>query len=183
MTEAHALPALQEIFNELLRGGHISTMQPTLYDALSRHQEDFTTLFAALGFRLEHHPRGFFYFQGELKGELPKSVRQMALFVYILIEHLGEQARDLEAEFFDTEFTLEGLPHAKKDRYVELLEDLDVPATPDGLWAVVGHLANFGFAEKLGEEGFRFLPPAYRFLEQCRAAAAAADAAAEEEEA
>src|SRR5690606_39491818 len=85
------------------------------------------------GFRLEHHPRGFFYFQGELKGELPKSVRQMALFVYILIEHLGEQARDLEAEFFDTEFTLEGLPHAKKDRYVELLEDLDVPATLDGL--------------------------------------------------
>ncbi len=183
MDNPYALPQLDQIFLRLARGGHITADNSELYQPLREHERSFTDLFAHLGFRLVADSRGFYYFEGQLEQPLTPQVRKLAVFVFILVEALAEEADNVESAFFEREWQLAHLPHLQRERYLGYLKQLDVELTQDGLAGIVVALERFGFARRLDGERFRFLPPAYRFLDHCLKVAEAADAQAVEAEA
>jgi hypothetical protein len=159
-----ALPKLKEVFEVLRRGRHLCPEDGDLYWALRDHLEAFTDLFSHLGFRLVAHPRDFFYFEGE--GSLSEVSARMALFLFILIEHLADQGLAVEEGLMTRAFSLPELPHLGSDRYRAYLKEAGVEGE-EGLEGILKNLERFGFARRTGGTGFRFRPPAYRFLDLC----------------
>jgi hypothetical protein len=159
-----ALPRLKEVFEALRRGRHLCPEDGDLYWALRDHHEAFRDLFAHLGFRLEAHPRDFFYFAGE--GGLSDASSRMALFAFILIEALADQGAAVEESLMTRTFSLPELPHRKGERYRAYLKEAGVEGE-EGLDGILRNLERFGFAHRTGKTSFRFRPPAYRFLDLC----------------
>src|SRR4249920_1265848 len=60
------LSQLAPIFRELFKGYHVSRRDPELYAQLSNFQDQYRTLFKALGFELVCDARGFYYFVPDL---------------------------------------------------------------------------------------------------------------------
>lgn len=171
------LPRLEEVFDALRRGRHLCPEDGDLYWALRDHHAAYADLFGRLGFRLEAHPRDFFYFRGE--GGLSDVGARMALFLFVLVEALADQGAPVEEALLTRTFAVPELPHLGSERYRAYLREAGVEGE-EGLEGVVRNLERFGFARRLGEGGFRFRPPAYRFLDLCLAALADAPAAGEE---
>jgi len=159
-----ALPRLKEVFEALRRGRHLCAEDGDLYWALRDHQAAFRDLFAHLGFRLEVHPREFFYFAGE--GSLSEAAARMALFVFILIEALADQGAAVEESLMTRSFSLPELPHTAGERYRAYLVEAGVEGE-EGLEGIVRNLERFGFVRRAGREQFRFRAPAYRFFDLC----------------
>lgn len=89
------LTQLAPIFRELFKGYHISHRDPELYTQLSSHQDQYRGLFRAMGFELVCDTRGFYYFVPEQVGaQVNKTAQRLALFTFILVEHLADQGRD-----------------------------------------------------------------------------------------
>lgn len=159
-----ALPHLAEIFNQLRRGRHLCPEDGDLYRALRQDGEAFRDCFHHLGFRLEAHPRDFFYFRGS-DGLSPQASR-MALFVFILIESLADQGRPVVDTLMTETFAISELPHLKSARYRAYLQEAG-GAGEDDLRAIIRQLDRFGFANRLTDDTFRFRTPAYRFFDLC----------------
>ena len=159
-----ALPRLQEVFEALRRGRHLCPEDGDLYWAVRDHHEAFRELFSHLGFRLETHPRDFFYFAGE--GGLSDAASRMALFVFILVEALADQGAAVEESLMTRTFSLPELPHLSGERYRAYLKEAGAEGD-EGLEGIVRNLERFGFVRRSGKEAFRFRPPAYRFLDLC----------------
>lgn len=62
-SDAFDLPHLEDVFEALRRGRHLALRDGELYEAVNKHQEAFTDLFARLGFQLVRHQRDFYYFR------------------------------------------------------------------------------------------------------------------------
>lgn len=180
MDNPYALPRLDQIFRRLARGGHITAENSEWYGPLREYERRFTELFEQLGFRLIADSRGFYYFEGQIDQTLSPQVRKLAVFVYILVETLGEEAESVEDAFFEREWQLENLPHLQRDRYLGYLKQLEVELNEDGLANIVAALERYGFARRLDGGRFRFLAPAYRFLDHCLQVAESVDAAVAE---
>jgi len=89
------LTQLAPIFRELFKGYHISRAAPELYTQLSNQQDAYRALFKSLGFDLVCDSRGFYYFVPEQMGaQVNKTAQRLALFTFILVEHLADQGRD-----------------------------------------------------------------------------------------
>ena len=92
------LTQLAPIFRELFKGYHISRSNPELYTQLASQQDQYRGLFKALGYELTCDSRGFYYFVPEQMGaQVNKTAQRLALFTFILIEHLADQGRDPRA--------------------------------------------------------------------------------------
>jgi hypothetical protein len=168
------LPRLREVFDALRRGGHLCPEDGELYWALRDHRDAYAALFERLGFRLEAHPRDFFYFRGE--GNLSDAGARMALFVFVLVEALADQGAAVEEALLTRTFGVAELPHLGSERYRAYLREAGIEGE-EGLEGVVRNLERFGFARRLGEGRFQFRPPAYRFLDLCLQVLADAPAA------
>ena len=93
------LTQLAPIFRELFKGYHISRSHPELYSQLAGQQDQYRALFKALGYELTCDSRGFYYFVPEQMGaQVNKTAQRLALFTFILVEHLADQGRDPLAE-------------------------------------------------------------------------------------
>lgn len=160
----YALPHLKEVFEALRRGRHLCPEDGDLYWAVRDRQEAFRDLFAHLGFRLEVHPRDFFYFAGE--GSLSDVGSRMALFVFILVEALADQGAAVEESLMTRTFSVPDLPHLTGERYRAYLKEAGAEGE-EGLEGIVRNLERFGFVQRTGKMAFRFRPPAYRFLDLC----------------
>lgn len=160
-----ALPHLAEIFNELRRGRHLCPEDGILYYSLRDLNESFTDLFRRLGFRLEYHPRDFYYFRGE--GSLSDTSSRMAVFFFILMEYLSGQGEAVEEGIMSGTFEIADLPHLKRDRYRTYMHEAGVD-DEDSLLNVIRNLERFGFLQRRGGS-FRFRAPAYRFFDICLA--------------
>ena len=158
------LPRLKEIFDALRSGWHVSAEDGALYKALKDNQQALAELFEALGFSLAHHPHQFFYFRGEADNS-NRSTR-MAVFVLVLVDWLSDRGLDVEATLFDQEFAYQQLPHLEQARYRSYMKQVSV-LERDDLADLVQQMERFGFAERLGQERFRFRAPAARFLDLC----------------
>ncbi len=157
------LPNLKEVFDRLRRGRHICAEDGVLYHALRDNAAAFSDLFKQLGFRLENHPKDFFYFHGE--GDLSETTSRMAVFVFILMEFLANQGEAVEQGIITKTFSFEELPHLKSERYRTYMKEAGVE-DEEGLSNVVNNLERYGFAQKR-QGSFRFRAPIYRFFDVC----------------
>lgn len=162
------LTLLPTIFRELFKGYHISRRDPELYSQLCNLQDQYRALFKSLGFELVCDSRGFYYFVPEQMGaQVNKTAQRLALFCFILIEHLADQGRDPLA-------VLDG-GSVGRDEFSPLLEkykDLFLQAevgSPEELdEKILRRLTQLGFASE--DNGiYRFLAPMHRFLDVCLA--------------
>ncbi|WP_312945378.1 condensin complex protein MksE, partial [Stutzerimonas kunmingensis] len=133
---------------------------------LSNMQDQYRALFKALGFELVCDPRGFYYFVPEQMGaQVNKTAQRLALFTFILVEHLADQGRDPLAVLDGGSLGRDELP-ALLDKYRDLFLQAEVTTQEELEEKVIRRLTQLGFAED-SNGVYRFLPPMHRFLDVC----------------
>lgn len=162
-SDATKLPLLRELFRRLARGRHLCVDDGELFWALDNAFDEYQQLFLALGFVLKRHARDFFYFEGDGVSEI---AQRMAVFLFILIEKIGDEGRPVTDALLGAEWTISRLPHFSTERYRKYMERLDVPDEAR-LRAVLQSLERYGFVQITGPDSFRFRTPIYRFLDLC----------------
>lgn len=160
------LTQLTPIFRELFKGFHVSRRDPELYSQLSNQQDQYRALFRALGFELVCDTRGFYYFVPEQIGaQVNKTAQRLALFTFILVEHLADQGRDPLAVLDGGSLGRDELP-ALLEKYRDLFLQAEVQTQEELEEKVMRRMTQLGFAAE--DNGvYRFLPPIHRFLDVC----------------
>jgi hypothetical protein len=156
---------LDEIFQELSKGRHLSAQDGDIYIALQQRPDDYVLLFGKLGFELVNDARGFYYFASSNRG-IAGGVQRLALFVYIFIDWLADSGDSITEALAGKAFAVDALPHLSSDRYRGYLAHLDVESAED-LADIIRNMDNFGFAKQMGDGSFRFLPPVHRIVDAC----------------
>ncbi|MBG6288417.1 MULTISPECIES: Mks condensin complex protein MksE [Pseudomonas] len=157
---------LAPIFRELFKGFHISRRDPELYSQLSNQQDAYRALFRSLGYELVCDTRGFYYFVPEQTGaQVNKTAQRLALFTFILVEHLADQGRDPLAVLDGGSIGRDELPPLL-EKYRDLFLQAEVTTQEELEEKVMRRLTQLGFAAE--DNGvYRFLPPIHRFLDVC----------------
>ena len=160
------LTQLAPIFRELFKGYHISRSNPELYAQLASQQDQYRSLFKALGYELTCDSRGFYYFVPEQMGaQVNKTAQRLALFTFILVEHLADQGRDPLAVLDGGSLGRDELP-ALLEKYRDLFLQAEVTTVEELEEKVMRRLTQLGFASE--DNGiYRFLAPMHRFLDVC----------------
>jgi len=160
------LTQLAPIFRELFKGYHISRSNPELYTQLASQQDQYRGLFKALGYELTCDSRGFYYFVPEQMGaQVNKTAQRLALFTFILVEHLADQGRDPLAVLDGGSLGRDELP-ALLEKYRDLFLQAEVTTVEELEEKVMRRLTQLGFASE--DNGiYRFLAPMHRFLDVC----------------
>ncbi|TBU96767.1 Mks condensin complex protein MksE [Phytopseudomonas dryadis] len=157
---------LAAIFRELFKGYHLSRSEPECYAQLSTLQDQYRALFKALGFELVCDPRGFYYFVPEqAAAQVNKTAQRLALFTFILVEHLADQGRDPLSVLDGGSIGRDELP-ALLDKYRDLFLQAEVTSHEELEDKIIRRLTQLGFAED-SNGIYRFLPPMHRFLDVC----------------
>lgn len=160
------LSLLAPIFRELFKGYHISHRDHELFAQLNNLQDDYRALFKALGFELVCDHRGFYYFVPEQSGaQVNKTAQRLALFTFIVVEHLADQNRDPLAVLDGGSLGRDELP-ALFDKYRELFLQAEIISFEELDEKILRRLIQLGFARE--DNGvYHFLPPMHRFLDVC----------------
>ena len=160
------LSLLAPIFRELFKGYHVSRRDAELYSQLSNLQDAYRALFKALGYELVCDPRGFYYFVPEQIGaQVNKTAQRLALFTFIIVEHLADQGRDPLAVLDGGSLGRDELPPLL-EKYRELFLQAEIQTQDELEEKVMRRMTQLGFASE--EQGtYRFLPPMHRFLDVC----------------
>ena len=160
------LSQLAPIFRELFKGYHISRRDPELYTQLSNQQDQYRALFKSLGYELTCDTRGFYYFVPEQMGaQVNKTAQRLALFTFILVEHLADQGRDPLAVLDGGSLGRDELP-ALLEKYRDLFLQAEVTTQEELEEKIMRRLTQLGFASE--DNGiYRFLAPMHRFLDVC----------------
>ena len=160
------LTQLAPIFRELFKGYHISRAAPELYTQLSNQQDAYRALFKSLGYELVCDSRGFYYFVPEQMGaQVNKTAQRLALFTFILVEHLADQGRDPLAVLDGGSLGRDELPPLL-EKYRDLFLQAEVTTFEELEDKIIRRLTQLGFAED-SNGVYRFLPPMHRFLDVC----------------
>lgn len=160
------LPHLQELFDRLKRGYHLSPQDEPMFSAVAANHEAYAAYFAPLGLKLVRHPREFFYFEPEAAESMPETLPRIAVFSFILVDHAANAGRPIEDYLLNQHFLISKLPHFSLDRYVTLLRQVEVE-DPAGLRTVLKRMESLGWVKFVGEEEFRFLRPFHRIFDKC----------------
>ena len=160
------LSNLAPIFRELFKGYHVSRRDPELYAQLSNFQDQYRALFKALGFELVCDTRGFYYFVPDTAtAQVNKTAQRLALFTFIIVEHLADQGRDPIAVLDGGSLGRDELP-ALLEKYRDLFVQAEVTSQDELEEKIMRRMTQLGFASE--ENGvYRFLPPMHRFLDVC----------------
>ena len=164
--DLNELSLLAPIFRELFKGYHVSRRDAELYSQLSNQQDQYRALFKALGFELVCDTRGFYYFVPEQMGaQVNKTAQRLALFTFIIVEHLADQGRDPLAVLDGGSLGRDELPPLL-EKYRDLFLQAEVQTQDELEEKVMRRLTQLGFASE--DNGiYRFLPPMHRFLDVC----------------
>lgn len=166
------LPYLQELFDRLKRGYHLSSQDEPMFSAVAANHEAYAAYFAPLGLRLVRHPREFFYFDPEAAESGQETLSRIAVFSFILVDHAANAGRPIEDYLLNQHFLISKLPHFSLDRYVTLLRQVEVEDSA-GLKTILNRMEHLGWVRFVGEEEFRFLRPFHRVFDKCLDLAAA----------
>ncbi len=158
------LPRLADVFRGLSRGRHICIDDGESYWALKENVALFHDLFEALGFKLIAHQKNFFYFEGDER--LSDASARLVVFVFILVEWLGDAGVLVEEELLRREFSIQELPHFATDRYRSYMVQVGV-TDHDQFLLLVKTIERLGIAQLITESRLRFRTPIYRFLDLC----------------
>lgn len=161
-----ALPHLQEIFDRLRRGCHLSPEDEPAFSAVAANHEAYAEYFAPLGLTLVRHPREFFYFEPEAAESVPDTLPRIAVFSFVLIDHAANAGRPIEEFLLNQHFFISRLPHFSLDRYAALLRQVEVEDAA-GLRQILKNMERLGWVKFHGEEEFRFLRPFHRVFDKC----------------
>ena len=164
--DLNQLSQLAPIFRELFKGYHVSRRDAELYSQLSNQQDQYRALFKALVFELVCDTRGFYYFVPEQMGaQVNKTAQRLALFTFIIVEHLADQGRDPLAVLDGGSLGRDELPPLL-EKYRDLFLQAEVQTQDELEEKVMRRLTQLGFASE--DNGiYRFLPPMHRFLDVC----------------
>ncbi len=160
------LPHLQELFDRLKRGYHLSSEDEPMFSAVAANHEAYAAYFAPLGLKLVRHPREFFYFDPEAAESVPETLPRIAVFSFILVDHAANAGRPIEDYLLNQHFLISKLPHFSLDRYATLLRQVEVEDAA-GLRTVLKHMERLGWVKFIGEEEFRCLRPFHRVFDKC----------------
>lgn len=160
------LPHLQELFQKLRAGYHLSPEDEPLFSAVARDHESYAAYLLPLGIKLVRHPREFFYFDPDNSDTSGETLPRIAVFSFILVDHIANEGRHIEEFILTQHFLLSRLPHFSLDRYANLLKQVDVHDDA-GLRQVLRNMERIGWVKFLGDEEFRFLRPFHRVLDKC----------------
>jgi len=161
-----ALPHIQEIFDQLRRGCHLSPEDEPAFSAVAANHEAYADYFAPLGLTLVRHPREFFYFEPEAAESFPETLPRIAIFSFILIDHAANAGKPIEEFLLSQHFFISKLPHFTLDRYTALLQQVDVEDA-SGLRQILKYMERLGWVKFHGDEEFRFLRPFHRVFDKC----------------
>ncbi len=164
MEAALSHPKLAELFRLLRDGRHLCLEDGELYSAVEQDPEGFTALFSALGYALQPHRKGIYFFRGE--STVTETARRFAVFTFILVEHLGDAGQGIEEALLTRVYALDDLPHLTTERYRETMAEVGVSGVDD-LGRLLGSMQRFGFTELVGDDRVRFRRPVYRLLDLC----------------
>jgi len=160
------LPHLQELFDRLKRGYHLSSEDEPMFSAVAANHEAYAAYFAPLGLKLVRHPREFFYFDPETAESVPETLPRIAVFSFILVDHAANAGRPIEDYLLNQHFLISKLPHFSLDRYATLLRQVEVEDAA-GIRLVLKQMERLGWVKFVGEEEFRFLRPFHRVFDKC----------------
>jgi len=160
------LPHLQEIFDRLRRGYHLSPEDEPAFSAVAANPEAYAAYFAPLGLTLVRHPREFFYFEPDAGESVSDVLPRIAVFSFILIDHAANQGRPIEEFLLSQHFLISKVPHFTLDRYAALLRQMEVEGTAE-LRQILKNMERLGWVKFVGEEEFRFLRPFHRVFDKC----------------
>ena len=162
------LSQLAPIFRELFKGYHVSRRDPELYAQLSNFQDQYRALFKALGFELVCDTRGFYYFVPDTaiaSAQVNKTAQRLALFTFIIVEHLADQGRDPIAVLDGGSLGRDELP-SLLEKYRDLFVQAEVTTQDELEEKIMRRMTQLGFASE-DNGNYRFLPPMHRFLDVC----------------
>jgi chromosome condensin MukBEF MukE localization factor len=160
------LEHLQEVFDLLRAGRHISPEDEPAFSALVANYDAFADYFAPLGLKLVRHPREFFYFEPDTSESMTQTLPRMAVFSFVLIDHAANAGKPIEEFLLGEHFFISKLPHFAFDRYAALLRQVDVEDISD-LRLALKNMERLGWVKFLTEEEFRFLRPFHRVFDKC----------------
>jgi hypothetical protein len=160
------LPYLNEIFDRLKRGYHLSPDDEPFFSALNLNYEAYAAYFAPLGLPLIRHERDFFFFEPESPENVPSTLPRIAVFSFILVDYAANQGRSVEEFILGQNFLLSALPHFSLDRYSALLRQVDVLDLDDARQVLLT-MERIGWLKWLGTDEFRFLRPFHRVFTKC----------------
>lgn len=166
------LPHLQELFDRLKRGYHLSSEDEPMFSAVAANHEAYAAYFAPLGLKLVRHPRDFFYFDPEAAESVPETLPRIAVFSFIFVDHAANSGRSIEDYLLNQHFLISKLPHFSSDRYTTLLRQVEVEDSA-GLKTILKRMEHLGWVKFVGEEEFRFLRPFHRVFDKCLVLSAA----------
>ena len=110
--------------------------------------------------------RGFYYFVPDTAtAQVNKTAQRLALFTFIIVEHLADQGRDPIAVLDGGSLGRDELP-ALLEKYRDLFVQAEVTSQDELEEKIMRRMTQLGFASE--EPGiYRFLPPMHRFLDVC----------------
>jgi chromosome condensin MukBEF MukE localization factor len=154
-------------FQSLSLGKHITIEDGEVWQLLNKSIPEYQEVFSALGFELVSDSRGFFYFHGSVRG-LSDGTEKLALFVYVLVDWLADNGKNVIESLFSTEYYVDALPHLTNDRYKGYMAQVSVTDQKE-LNSVIKKMNNLGFARITDQDPmkFRLLSPIWRMLETC----------------
>jgi hypothetical protein len=155
---------LDDIFEALAKGRHISSQDGELFSILTEHGEHCRRHFAAIGFELVNDSRGFFYFNGARKGAA-QGVEKFALFTFIMVDWLSDNDSSIEEGLFGTSRVVSELPHLTTDRYRGYLKQAGIE-NQEHLLQVLRRMDQCGFV-RIDDDRITFLAPIRRIFDAC----------------
>lgn len=158
-----ALSKLKELFKWFNSGAHLNRLQDNeLWVELETHQEEYESIFAALGFSLILDGRGFAYFKTEQgTSHTGKLTRRLALFLMLLFEYQADQGLHL---FQFQQWRIDvALIESLWQHYRTVLEAEEFNGT-QAIKEVLDSAARVGFVY-IEENIYRLLPAVHRYLD------------------
>lgn len=162
----NALPHIQEIFDSLRGGCHLSPEDEPAFSAVTADYEAYAEYFKPLGLNLVRHPREFFYFEPESVEKVPDTLPRIAIFSFIMVDHADNTGKSIEDFLLNQHFHISRLPHLSLDRYAALLRQVEVEDV-GGLRLILKNMERLGWVKFHGEEEFSFLRPFHRVFDKC----------------
>lgn len=162
----NALPHVQEIF-DLLRGGrHLSPEDEPGFSAVASDYEAYADYFKPLGLNLVRHPREFFYFDPDSVEKVADTLPRIAIFSFILVDHADNTGKPIEEFLLNQHFLMSRLPHLSLDRYAAMLRQVEVEDV-GGLRLILKNMERLGWVKFHSDEEFSFLRPFHRVFDKC----------------
>lgn len=160
------LPHLQEVFERLRRGWHLSPDDEPVFSAIASQPEAYAEYFAPLGIKLVRHARDFFYFEPESGDTVPETLPRIAVFSFIFVDYAANQGRPIEEFLLGQHFLLSKLPHFSLDRYAGMLRQVEIEDFA-GLRQVLKNMERYGWVKFFDAEEFKILRPFHRVFDKC----------------